>query len=319
MKLSDIEPFAIGFKEADVSGIEPEYEREYRIACGNKKLYETLAISIEPSAYFVGPRCRFPGIGVNYNRGGGIELFDKYIEENKAAYPELADELEALYSEFAEIETGAIAGKMDSEIERDLADNRCCWGAGSGHANPDYEMLLRIGTSGIRKKIELFRKIHTDKMGFYDALEVSLSTLEIIAERYKKLAEEIIKTASGEDAVILGRIISAFENIPQNTPRNFFEACQFFWLAYSFIINDSPGLFDFALGRYYENDDPEDRYECLKKLWELFRDVRAWNLCVGGSDEFGNDLSCALTYDVLRVARETGYNTPNITDRKSVV
>ena len=111
------------------------------------------------------------------------------------------------------------------------------------------------------------------------------------------------------------RIVSALENVPRNRPRDFFEACQFFWLAYSFIENDSPGLFDYALGAYYETHDPEDRYECLKKLWELFRRVRAWNLCVGRSDELWNNHDCALTYDVLRVARELKYNTPNITMR----
>lgn len=315
MNIIKLEPFAYGFKNADTSTIGEKYERNYRIACGFKSLIENVELSINPDDWFAGPCCHYPEMSFSYSRAGGLYFRSKTKEENLKNHPELADELNALYDGLEELDTQRIINKYKTPTHFELSKNQCCWGTGGGHANPDYEMLLRIGTNGIREKIAIFRKIHNDRDGFYASLEVALSTLETLAFRYKKLAEEMLKTASEEDAVILKRIASAFENIPQNQPRNFFEACQFFWLAYSFIDNDSPGLFDFALGVYYESDDPEDRYNCLKKLWELFHRVRAWNLCIGRSDEFGNDYSCALTYDVLRVARETGYNTPNITMR----
>lgn len=315
MNIFELEPFADGFMNADVSDISAEYEREYRIACGFKKFCEKREISIDPQDWFVGPDCRYDDIGVFYSRGSGVHVRDKAIDEKKEKYPELADELEELRTELRKIDVGWLRHESMTELQRSLDENRCCWGTGGGHANPDYEMLLRVGTNGIRERIELFKSVHIEKKDFYLSLETALSAIEVIAQRYKKLAEEMLETASEEDAVILKRISSAFENIPQNQPRNFFEACQFFWLAYSFIENDSPGLFDYALGRYYENDDPDDRYECLKKLWQLFYRVRAWNLCVGGSDEFWNDKTCTLTYDVLRVAREFRYTTPNITMR----
>ena len=88
-----------------------------------------------------------------------------------------------------------------------------------------------------------------------------------------------------------------------------------FWLVFTFADIDSPGLFDYALGVYYEKSDPYDRYACLEKLWDLFYKTRTWNLCISGSDEFGNDRSCALTYDVLKLAREKKLTTPNITMR----
>lgn len=315
MTIREAEPFAFGFKEADVSTIAPEYEREYRIACGFRALVSNTEINIIPGDWFVGPCCHYPHPGIHYSRGGGLVSHMDLREAQKERFPELAEELDALYDEFEPIRTHHISDKYMTELQFRLRENHCCWGTGGGHANPDYEMLLRIGTNGIREKINLFKGIHTEKAGFYDALEVALSTIEILADRYKAMAEKMLPDASEEDAAVLKRIISALGNVPRNQPRNFFEACQFFWLAYSFIDNDSPGLFDYALGRYYEHDDPTDRYECLKKLWELFKRVRAWNLCVGGSDELWNDKSCELTYDVLRVARDTGYNTPNITMR----
>lgn len=315
MNIRELEPFAFGFKEADVSNISPEYERNYRIACGFKRLVETAEISIEPKDWFAGPGCTYPNLGIHYSRGGGIYSNPELRKSQKERFPELSDEIDALYDEFDPIITHYQGHGSFTEHQNKLCETHACWGTGGGHANPDYEMLLRTGTQGIREKINLFRKIHTDKGSFYDSLEVALSAIEILADRYKALAEKMLPEAEGEDKKILERLVSAFETVPRKQPRNFFEACQFFWLAYSFIENDSPGLFDYAMGVYYENDDPEDRYECLKKLWELFHRVRAWNLCIGRSDEFWNDKSCELTYDVLRVARELHYNTPNITMR----
>lgn len=315
LTIRDIEPFAFAFKEADLEGIEPEYEREYRIACGFKKHIETLPITIDVQDWFVGPSCNISNNGMYFSRTGGIFSHPNIRNKQKEKYPELADEIDALYDEFEPIRTDRLEGECYTPLQAKMRDADCCWGAGKGHANPDYEMLLRIGTNGIREKINLFKKIHSGKNGFYKSLEVALSSLELLADRYQVLAKEMLKDASEEDAVILKRIISAFDVIPQNEPRDFFEACQFFWLSYSFIDNDSPGLFDYTMNKYYEKSDPEDRYECLKKLWELFHRVRAWNLCIGGSDEFGNDRCCELTYDVLKVSRELHYNTPNITMR----
>lgn len=315
MTIRELEPFAFGFKEADVSGVDPKYEREYRIACGMRALVSNTEISIDPGEWFAGPHCTYPHLGIHYSRGAGLISHPDDRQAQKEHYPELSEEIDALYDEFEPIRTHRLTGGSFTEREMELRSVNACWGEGAGHANPDYEMLLRVGTEGIRERIALFRKIHTDKQSFYDALEIALSTIEILADRYKALAEEMLKTADEKDAVILNRISAAFSQVPRKQPRNFFEACQFFWLAYGFIENDSPGLFDFALGKYYENDDPEDRYECLKKLWQLFYKVRAWNLCIGGSDEYWNDRCCELTYDVLKVARELHVNTPNITMR----
>lgn len=320
--LREIELFAFGFKEADVSGIAPEYEREYRIASGFKRLCEEAPLTINPADWFVGPCCDYPGTGFRYNRAAGIFCHPDVRNEQKKRYPYLADEIDALYDEFEPIRTHKLTGEYVNDLGaeendriHDLERTKSCWGTGGGHANPDFEMLLRVGTDGIREKIALYRKIHNDRDGLYDSFLVALSCMETLGARYKKLAEEMLPDASEEDAKILRRVITALERIPQKQPRNFFEACQFYWLAYSYVDNDSPGLFDYALDRYYLPDDPTDRYECLRHLWMLFYRVRAWNLCIGGSDEYGNDRCSELTYDTLRVAREFGYNTPNITMR----
>lgn len=309
--LYDIEPFAMGFLNADRDDL------EYRVACGMKTYAERVKLNITPSEWFVGVCEEGGDCAVFMSRGGGMAINYEKKEKNLNSFPQYADELNDIYAKFELIRTERICSEMMSDEDRIREDNKCCWGRGSGHSNPDYKMLLEKGSLGMRKKIERFGKVHADKKDFYDALELTVDALDIFAERYKNMAQDMLSEASGDDAVVLHRLIKAFENVPQNEPRDFFEACVFFWLAFSSMNSiDSPGLFDLFMGKYYEaHTDKEDRYFCLKKLWELFKKTRTWNLCIGGSDEFGNDWTNDLSYDVLRVAREYKWNTPNITMR----
>lgn len=309
MNIRDVEPFAVGYmNQAGKSA-------GYRIASGIKCWAENIELSIDPSEWFVAPYREYFKMAVRYDRGGGIELDKNKIKEKCEIYPELESEIDKCDEFFRALVTSRVISKVRSPEQEKLEINKCCWATGGGHSNPDYEYLLRCGTKTIRDKINRFRFIHNDKDELYDSFEITLDALEIIAKRYQEKAREMLGSADEEDKVILNRLIDAFDNIPQNSPRNFFEACEMYWLCFAFIDIDSPGLFDYAMGRYYENEDETDRYACLTALWELFKKTRTWNLCVGGSDEFGNDRTCALSYDVLRIAREKKYETPNITMR----
>lgn len=309
MNIKHLEPFAWGYIHANRNNL------EYRIANGMKTFAEEVETDIIPEDWFQSPLGKFDSLAVHYSRGGGIELNESVRNRNAEGITELSEleQLNFYFDYFFPYETSRVISKVRTPVEEKLEINKCCWAAGGGHSNPDYEMLLRIGTNGIRKKIELFRKVHTDKKDFYDALILAVETLETVADKYKEKALSLLNTATDEDKIILNRIYDAFSNIPRNKPRNFFEACQFFWLSFSLLDIDSPGLFDYALGAYY-NDTQEDR-KSLEKLWELFRKTRTWNLCIGRSDEFGNDYTNSLTYAVLRLARDKKYNTPNITMR----
>ncbi|MBQ7638937.1 MAG: hypothetical protein IJS90_08560 [Clostridia bacterium] len=309
MEMKHLEPFAWGYRHAEKKDV------EYRIANGIYTFAEEFEIELNVKNKFVAPLGGMGRYAVNYARADGITLRREVKERNIRDYPELEEQINVYFDYFFPYETHRVISKYRTPEEEKLEINKCCWAAGGGHSNPDYEMLLRIGTNGIRNRIALFRNIHTDKGGFYDALERTLDALELLARRYREKAAEMLGSAEGEDKKTLARLVKAFENIPQNAPRDFFEACEMFWFCFAFIDVDSPGLFDYALGRYYENDDPADRWECLEGLWELFRETRTWNLCVGRSDEFGNDYTCALTYDVLKMAREKKYDTPNLTLR----
>ncbi len=311
IEIKKLEPFAWGYIHAGRDDI------EYRVASGIKTWADETDLTLDLSNWFQSPLGSFGRLAVHYERASGIELNESVYRRNFDACADMSEEeiINYYYDYFRPYETMRVISKVRTPLEEKLEINKCCWAAGGGHSNPDYEMLLRVGTDGIRERIARFRKIHTDKTDFYDALELALDSVETIARRYKELAEERLKTAEGDEKRLLERLIRAFDRIPRKQPRDFFEACQMFWLCFSMLDIDSPGLFDYALGRYYENDDPGDRYECLSQLWELFHRTRTWNLCVGGSDEFGNAFTCQLTYDVLKIARERKYDTPNLTMR----
>ena len=311
MDMKKLEPFAWGYIHAGRDDL------GYRIANGMKTFSEVFDTDIIAEDWFQAPVGRFGSYAVHYSRSDGIVLKEDVRNKNADGLSELKEleELNFYYDYFRPYETTRIISKVRTPTEEKLEINKCAWAAGGGHSNPDYEMLLRIGTNGIRKKIGIFKKVHIDKKDFYDSLILTTEALETAADRYREKALSMISSADDGDKEILTRIADAFSNIPRNKPRNFFEACQFFWLSFSLFDIDSPGLFDYALGAYYTDSDED--YKCLERLWELFRKTRTWNLCVGRSDEFGNDYTNKLSYAVLRMAKEKKYNTPNITMREN--
>ncbi len=309
MDMKHLEPFAYGYIHAG------RENKSYRIANGMKTFADELEVEINTEDLFQSPLGKFDALAVHYSRSDGICLREDIKNRNAEKTSGLSEleELNFYYDYFLPYETSRIISKVRTPLQEKLEINKCAWAAGGGHSNPDYEMLLRIGTNGIKEKIRLFRQVHTDKNDLYDAFMLTAEALETVAEKYRTRAMSELPCAEGEKKEILIKLIDAFSNIPYNKPRNFFEACQFFWLSFSLFDIDSPGLFDYALGAYYT--DSQEDYSYLEGLWELFRKTRTWNLCVGRSDEFGNDHTNKLTYAVLRLAREKKYNTPNITMR----
>ncbi len=211
--------------------------------------------------------------------------------------------------------TGYYFEASKTENEKKLCLNKTLWGGGwGGHANPDYGTLIRIGTDGYREQIAKYRKVN-DADDFYDAMLMTLDALDIIAERFRKLAVEAAETATGDDLIKYNRIAEALAVVPKKPAYDFFSAIQSFYLVFSFDGKDSPGLFDVYMSDYYKIGDREENKNILRGLWKGFYQTRAWNLCLSGSDENWNDLSSELTYDILDIVGEMKVHTPNVTMR----
>ena len=192
------------------------------------------------------------------------------------------------------------------------------WGGGwGGHSNPDFGLIVNLGTDGIREKIALFRGKNTgDCDWFYRACEDAMDALDILGGRFRDLALE--KAGESTDETEKARCLAAaraFGRVPRLPAENFTEAVHAFWLCFTFDGIDSPGRFDQYMLRCYRATGEAERADMLERLWEAFHDTRAWNLCLSGSDENGLDETNELSYAILRLAREKKYQTPNLTLR----
>ena len=310
-----VEPFATGFLNAD------REDQEYRIACGIREYMTWIPLYIEPDQVFAGAVDRsYDNVGVHYNYGRCIWYQDTYFDKDIEEHPEWADELKEQKEKMAEVSSRDLVYDQMNEEERTFCKRRIGWGGAhrgwQGHSNPDFYRVPRLGTNGLRNRAEEYRLKNPGHDDFYDSLVIALDALDILAGRYRTLAGEMAEKAeTPEDKERLMRMARALERVPKYPARTLYEACQAFWLTFVMDGIDSPGRFDQSMITWYREADEKERRYCLKGLWDLFHSSRTWNLCIGGSDADWNDESNELTYDILKLARECRYHTPNLTMR----
>ncbi len=263
------------------------------------------------------PRCGFGSRlahfsfsdSLSYSYGGLDSLIEDY-PEHEELFREAREKLLVLEE--------AKSTYRDSRI-RELDKSKACWGGGwGGHANPDFGRIVNLGTDGIREMIAECKKLgNPDSDWFYRACEYAMDALDIFGERYRVIAEEKaaeetdpLKKKYYEDAA------RAFAVVPKKPAYDFTSAVHAFWLTFTADGTDSPGRFDQYMARAWEiTEDKDEARAILERLWDSFHDTRTWNLCLAGSDENWCDESNELTYEILRLAREKRYQTPNLTLR----
>ncbi len=311
-RLEMIEPFAFGYLNCEREDV------EYKIAFGMYKMAEHMRIYLDESSVFASFFRWEDEIAYRYSYGNGIQVNELKLKQRMESYPELSSELEALDGRIRPLVTDYMFNAALSDDVNRVKDAGGIWlGEWGGHANPDFRMFLRLGTKGLRAKNAIYRQINSEKGDFYDSLDLVLDALELLGKRTRELALSLAGKCDGEKKKNMERIARAFENIPMNPPRDFFEALQMFWLGSLFDGVDSPGRFDYTMDDYYGTVSEDERRELLEALWQCFKEVRIWNLCIGGSDEKGIYFSNPITYDILEIARKYKYNTPNLTMRVS--
>lgn len=251
-----------------------------------------------------------------YTKSEGLQFNDENILHLAEAFPEHKETLLGYLHEI-NIFRGK-ARRLFSEPSETLDRSGAEWGGRwGGHANPDYGRIINFGTDHIRTIIAANRDHFPDEDWFYRACSYALDAIDIIGERYGKLALEKAETCQNtKDKALLLRMAKAFETVPKKPAFDFTSAMCSFMLIFALDGNDSPGRFDqYMYPAYAKTEHKEEIADLLDRLWDYFRDHRSWNLCIAGSDENGNDESNDLTYDILTMVRKKGYNTPNLTCR----
>ncbi|GBE25108.1 4-hydroxyphenylacetate decarboxylase large subunit [bacterium BMS3Bbin02] len=204
--------------------------------------------------------------------------------------------------------------------------------AGVAHFLPDYEQVIRLGTDGLRAKVEArIAQGDLDVQGqeYLDASLVCLTAVEHFADRYRDLAQSL-----GRDDVA-----EVLSHVPRRPARNLREALQLIWLFQLLIQVESidQGI---SLGRMdqylyplfceekkradYDADDVRDLFAafCIKlseviplfsgRATEYYAGLPSGQaLSIGGVDANGNDATNELTYLLLDVMKGFQTRQPN--------
>ena len=309
-----LEPFAYGYinsKSEDVG---------MKIAEGIFAMCKYTPLTIDPEIG-LGALDRTAGksfqdaLGVAYACGDGIIYSKSNFEKKIEAYPECRDEL-LKYSEFfSKLDTYSIVDSLLNEHEKKLIKTNSIWCAvWGGHANPDFGLVGKIGTDGIRAHIEEYRKKNPERDVFYDSLLLTLDGLDLMGERLCTLAGELA-ISDPENAEIYKKVENALLTVPKKPAYDFMTAVQAFYLTFTLDGKDSPACFDQYMINYWRKTEYKEARRILEGLWQGFHKARSWNLCISGSDEHGRDLTNELSYEILDIAAKYKYNTPNLTMR----
>ncbi len=139
---------------------------------------------------------------------------------------------------------------------------------GTGHTVADYEHILPMGLRGMineaQEKLDTYKitcDADIDKIDFWKSVIISTEAVIRFGKRYSTLATEM--AAKETDPVRkkeLEKIADVCSNVPENQPRDFWEAVQFVWfcqLCYQIEDNGhgvSFGRYDQYLYPYYRDD-----------------------------------------------------------------
>lgn len=310
-KLRVIEPYGTVFYE------ERERPINVRAAMAARETAKVCSVRIDPKNYIGYTSSGCATSAVTYNFGSGIAVNDGKFRENIEKNPDIADELRSVFDYVRDFDTGTLIGKHQDRYERELASTGACWGGGwAGHSNPDYDLLLHLGTEGIRKKIAACREKNPEHDDFYDGCDIFMDVLDILGERLHALALESANSAEDEQSrTEYLRMAEAYSVIPKKSAFDMRSAVLMFWMVFTFDGIDSPGRLDQFFLDFWRKDTPDEAFLQLERLWQCFHDTRTWNLCISGSDESWVDQTNEVSYAVLELAEKYRYQTPNITMR----
>ena len=169
------------------------------------------------------------------------------------------------------------------------------------HSVIGHEQVLKLGFSGLLKKLEEYEKSNGTSTWYSAVKRVCRAACEI-GERYAEKAKE-----TGLD-----KIAEICRKVPKNPAGSFHEALQSLW--FSHIVNtwedginaNSLGRLDQILYPYYKSDiesgilTKQEAFELICCLWiKLYRDYDVQQSCVGGCDIHGNDATNELSWLML--------------------
>ena len=190
-------------------------------------------------------------------------------------------------------------------------------GKGYTHSVPNYGRIVREGLSKharrIAKNLAVAEQRHdTERIDFYLGLQDVLAGIE----RWHEHILELLRNTHTDDPDVNARrerLVSAYERVPFQPARNFFEAIVAYNFAYYLDDCDNPGRIDQELFPYYERDlslgktSHREAVELIRCLWENADANNGWSAGIGGTtptnDAAYNDLTIACLEAAHKIRR----------------
>lgn len=186
----------------------------------------------------------------------------------------------------------------------------------TGHIIPDVRKLLEKGAICIKDEIAEHQALTDDKKkrDYYEAMNISMDALLILAGRYQAMAEAKAEKSEGKTKDRFEYMSKVLKKVPAEGASNLYEAIQSFLLIWqTMCLEQTPNPFAFSVGnadrifepyRAKENLDRDNTAALLKHMLVFFNVAdRSWaisqNLIIGGRDVEGNDLTNPTSYALL--------------------
>ncbi len=198
----------------------------------------------------------------------------------------------------------------------------------TGHTIPDFADAMHKGTALLKKELDDKKNTDPAHSDFYEAMKITLSAAEKIAERYAGIAAEL---ASKENDPTRKSELQLIERtcrkVPKEAAGDLYEAIQSFIILWQTMnLDQLPNPFAFSVGNLDRMLEPfraaspvsrELSVELVRHLLAFFCvGDRNWaisqNIMVGGMDENGKDLTNEMTYVILEAFRKSNYSQPNL-------
>ncbi|MGN0511204.1 MAG: pyruvate formate lyase family protein [Lachnospiraceae bacterium] len=181
----------------------------------------------------------------------------------------------------------------------------------TGHLIPNVRHFLKDGALAVIEELSQKQKEHEDKKDYYEAMQLSVQAMLVLAERYSAMAQELAEKSEGKEKCRYTLMAETLKKVPAHGAENLYEAIQAFLLIWqTMCVEQTPNPFAFSVGnadRIFEpyrakEDLDRDMTAALLKHMLVFFNVadRSWaisqNLIIGGRDAQGNDLTNPTSY-----------------------
>ena len=312
-----------------------------KTALATQKMVARLPLNLHPDAIFAGTqRDAFARSYALINPSFRVDTFQGYcdptavfgdVEPNEEFTAEYIQTLRRRVEQSAYVKE---LKQVYQEIETDIEEVAYFVEQVTGHLIPDFRYVLAHGIEGLKEEIKRKKKqeITEKQREQYQAMEISLDSVLLLAKRYQELAKESLKQlegleqlegldqledlnqSEGTEALRRLHLIETLEKVPKQGAKTLYEAIQSFILLWQVMcLEQAPNPFAFSVGnadrifepyRFKEGLSREVAAGLFKHFLVFFNVAdRSWaisqNIIVGGKNERGEDLTCLTTYSLL--------------------